>query len=614
MENSLQNVLNEIPIQLDTYINMEQPNETLPIYHGEFVITNGTEESLVNGSIEFTWFPNPCVKFNGTFSDGELMFFEMKNLILKINNENIGVVNLSEVSLGERGQCRGYVNRFIEGDSSIAVQEIMFCIPNLRGYIGDRVRHSENRQKISSNRIELIDRYFRIILDKFSDFTDRKKKLQNNGGYLLTYVGKVSKINGQPIRLKEIHEWHQQLQNFLFFINGLRASPLFYRGIHDGREIFTDYSFYNSDPYKFVHSWSNISENIDFNKLWKEYIRLWKNENNRDFLLTAVHWYVEANSNAGKVEGSIILIQTALELIYNWLIVENEKIIIGNEAEGVSAANKIRLLIFQLKISRCIPDSFEDLISVAKESDGPEIFVKIRNALVHGQETKRNELQKIPDRAKFQALQLGIWYVELALLYILKYKGRYNNRTDGKIWEGEGEIVPWANSKKFKIGPPSEFKETEIESFLDLLQTQAKVKNPSLDRIRNCKLIAIGYDWNTPISIGAIKPKTKSDFTENKANLLEEADKYEWEIGYFFTDPEFQGKGYSSQILKELLNKYGKGNLMATTEMRENNAMIYLLEKHGFLRKGNPWKSAISGKDLNLYLRNFENKTSKNQA
>ena len=46
MENSLQNVLNEIPIQLDTYINMEQPNETLPIYHGEFVITNGTEERL----------------------------------------------------------------------------------------------------------------------------------------------------------------------------------------------------------------------------------------------------------------------------------------------------------------------------------------------------------------------------------------------------------------------------------------------------------------------------------------------------------------------------------------------------------------------------------------
>ncbi|MNG96506.1 hypothetical protein D3C79_555750 [compost metagenome] len=481
----------------------------------------------------------------------------------------------------------------------------------MRGYYGERVRPSENSQMIFRNRIELIDKSYQIILDKCSDFTDRTKRLKNNGGYLFTYVGKIFKTNNQPITLNEIHKWQIQLQNFLFFLNGLRTSPLLYRGTHEGNSIFTDYTYYNSDPYKVVQSWSNTSDVIDFNKLWKEYGRLWKNENNRDFLLTAVHWYIEANSNAGKVEGSIILIQTALELIYNWLIVENEKIIIGNEAEGVSAANKIRLLIFQLKISKSIPNSFKELISVAKESDGPEIFVKIRNALVHGQETKRNELQKISDKAKFQALQLGIWYVELALLYILKYKGSYKNRTDGKVWEGKGEIVPWANSKKFKIGPPSEFKDTEIESFLDLLLVQNKVENPTLDRIRNCKLIAIGYDWDIPVSIGAIKPKTKSDFTASKANLIDEADKYDWEIGYFFTDPDYQGKRYSSYIFKELLKIYGRGNIMASTEIRENNTMIHILEKHGFLRKGNAWNSSISGNKLRLFLRNFEIKEDK---
>lgn len=608
MENSLQSTLNEIPVQLDCHINMQEPNETLPIYNGEYIISNGNEESLVNGSIEFTWFPNPCVKFSGTFFSGELMFFEMGNLTLKINNEKVGNVKLSEVIMGEEGQCRGYFNNFVEGDSSIAVQEIMFCIPNLRGYYGECIRNSENTQMIS-NRIKLVDSSYQIILDKFSDFTERKKRLENNGGYLFTYVGRISKTNNQPIRLNEIHKWHIKLQNFLFFLNGLRASPLLYRGTHEGNSIFTDYTFYNSDPYKFVQSWSNTSDGIDFNKLWKEYGRLWKNENNRDFLLTAVHWYVEANSNAGKVEGSIILIQTALELIYNWLIVESEKIIIGNEAEGVSAANKIRLLIFQLKISKSIPDSFKELISVAKDSDGPEIFVKIRNALVHGQETKRNELQKISNKAKFQALQLGIWYVELALLYILKYKGSYKNRTDGKVWKGEGDIVPWANSKKFKIGPPSEFKDTEIESFLDLLLIQNKVKNPTLDRIRNCKLIAIGYEWDIPVSIGAIKPKTKSDFTEKKANLIDEAYKYDWEIGYFFTDPDFRGKKYSSYIFKELLKIYGRGNIMASTEIREDNTMIYILEKHNFFRKGNAWNSSISDNELRLFLRNLESRS-----
>ncbi|MGB4568690.1 MAG: hypothetical protein WBH96_06955, partial [Dysgonamonadaceae bacterium] len=47
-------------------------------------------------------------------------------------------------------------------------------------------------------------------------------------------------------------------------------------------------------------------------------------------------WYVEANSNAGFSEGSIILAQTALELIYNWWIVENKKIILGKDSENIS--------------------------------------------------------------------------------------------------------------------------------------------------------------------------------------------------------------------------------------------------------------------------------------
>jgi len=77
-------------------------------------------------------------------------------------------------------------------------------------------------------------------------------------------------------------------------------------------------------------------------------------------------------------------------------------------------------------------------------NDGVEAFVQIRNAIVHSQEGKRKKLTKISDNTKYQALQLSLWYIELSLLYVLEFKGKYYNRCSGKLWAGDGEEeVPW---------------------------------------------------------------------------------------------------------------------------------------------------------------------------
>ena len=43
-----------------------------------------------------------------------------------------------------------------------------------------------------------------------------------------------------------------------------------------------------------------------------------KDTEDKNFLTSAIHWYVEANGNRGFSEGSIIMAQTALELLYNY--------------------------------------------------------------------------------------------------------------------------------------------------------------------------------------------------------------------------------------------------------------------------------------------------------
>lgn len=56
-------------------------------------------------------------------------------------------------------------------------------------------------------------------------------------------------------------------------------------------------------------------------------------------------------------------------------------------------------------------------------------------------------------------------------------------------------------------------------------------------------------------------------------------------------------------IAKLLIEEYGKENLMASTEVKANHAMVHLLEKSGFRLFGKPWKSAIHENYLGLFIK-----------
>ncbi len=140
--------------------------------------------------------------------------------------------------------------------------------------------------------------------------------------------------------------------------------------------------------------------------------------------------------------------QTALELIYNWLLIEKKGLLIGRDAENINAANKIRLLNSHLNITNKAPDSFEKLQefidSNAEIIDAPDAIVQIRNAIVHSQLEKRKKITELHHKTKYEALQLCLWYIEMSLLFILDYNGMYSNRCSREIFPNDREQnVPW---------------------------------------------------------------------------------------------------------------------------------------------------------------------------
>ena len=154
----------------------------------------------------------------------------------------------------------------------------------------------------------------------------------------------------------------------------------------------------------------------------------------------------------------------------------------------------------------------------------------------------------------------------------------------------------------YKIAPPSNFSDSEKGVFLNLLILQNKVTNPTLLKINRCSILGVCKINDEIVSIAAIKPKTNSDFDSEKAAIENMRTEFKLELGYCFTLIAHTGNGYSSSLVKYLIEEVEE-NLMASTELRADNVMSRILIKNGFSQFGNPWKSKIHGGSLGLFLK-----------
>jgi len=441
------------PVSVDMY----QANHPINIYEGEFILKNKQHEIKIVGKITFDWFPNAGVYFSGEPK------LDMKDLFEITKESNTFKVIVDGLDFGDAfirspnfgsfnndSPLKGTLsNQAILGDKSIAVKKIRFSIPNLREFHGLPVKSiSDNAFSTSMSRLRFEDDNYIITIDKTYDYKNRKESLEGKGGYIVLYAGELTCKKGS-LTHENTREVFHCLDTFLSFLNGRRTSALFIQGIHDDEIIWCDYTYYFVDPYKFVQSWPPRHSIVGLNNLWNSFKSIWQDPDDKNFLTSLIHWYVEANGHAGFSEGSIILAQTALELVYNWWIIEQKGMLLGKDTENISASNKIRLLLSQANIDFKVPIGFTNLQAFIdltdNVSDAPEAIVYIRNAIVHSQVEKRKKLSQIHFKAKYEALQLLIWYIEMSLLRILNFDSNYFNRCSNEIYASKAEMnVPWA--------------------------------------------------------------------------------------------------------------------------------------------------------------------------
>lgn len=438
---------------IESPIEMLEANSSIKIYEGEFMIKEGETEIIISGRIQYDWFPNSKANFSGEVLDEFTEIFKIidrqNSITVIIDDLEFGIGFITNTNFNTRISIKGTISQHaILGDKTIAVQKLRFSIPNMRDFHGLPVTKKTTENEFSGmNRLKLENDKYLISIDKCINYKTLRKELDEKGGYLILYAGELICKKG-AITHEDVKDILHCLNTFLTFMNGRRTSAIFIHGIYEDEIIWRDFTNYHTDVYKFAPSWPEVHSVNGLNELFQNFTKIWKDKDDKQFLTSAIHWYIEANNNSGFSEGSLIMAQTALELLYNWFIIENKKLIIGKDSENINASNKIRLLLSQLNINYLVPQKFSYLQQFIDDNiqiiDAPDAVVQIRNAIVHSQEEKRKKLSEIHFLAKHQALQLCIWYIEMSLLAILSYNGKYSNRCSSELYSSDTvEDVPW---------------------------------------------------------------------------------------------------------------------------------------------------------------------------
>jgi hypothetical protein len=352
----------------------------------------------------------------------------------------------------------------IEIGSSQDLRELLFHLPNFLGYAGEGVRN-ESGTHWRRARVVLEGGDWSVTLDAINAdrapaFTDAsapapppvdsfQTRLQASRGYGLTHVGRLRRLDGANFRGQDGSDFLDHLFYFFSFCRGAYVSPILLVGKDAaGNCVWEKWAARKISPWKEVGSWFSEFAAQELGQAFKGFVLRSVSPVWDEPLTLAIHWYVESNMCSGGIEGAIIMAQTAFELIAWTLLVEDRRTLGEDGFQKLPAVDKLRLILSFARVPLEVPPLLTELIRAAKGynwTDGPQVITEMRNALVHANPDKRKKVFGAGTKALFETWYLSLWYLELVLLSLMGYAGRYSNRLHREGWRGtEVETVPWA--------------------------------------------------------------------------------------------------------------------------------------------------------------------------
>ncbi|MGH7183620.1 MAG: hypothetical protein ACREJN_16815 [Nitrospiraceae bacterium] len=214
-------------------------------------------------------------------------------------------------------------------------------------------------------------------------------KIEDQSGNAITHVGELVKRDGSLFAISSTDSIFQQLYLWLSFCRGNWVAPMLSVGFDDsGQVVCKDWRQWNIRHCEHLPTWLNRDSSESLSQSFPGFIARLSDSIWAGPIRRVLAWYVECNRRKSGLEASIILCQTALELLGWASLAQDRKVLSQKGFQDLPAADKIRLLLANFEIPLVTPMNLTELRQLSKEynwSDGPECLVGIRNALVHPQ-------------------------------------------------------------------------------------------------------------------------------------------------------------------------------------------------------------------------------------
>lgn len=439
---------NRIPLaQVPIYIT-EQPNQTIHLYSGPMELHQANIVEQGQANVAFVWLPYPRVRFefNNDNISARLKLDDPRVLPTVMKLPALGIsVGTSIRSISPDHQTKQLriigqpLDDLIIGPGN-NLASVVFHLPNFHQYQGYGIRSTG---KVWGGRIKFEAAGWVVTIDSIDSDQSIEKSLETVGGYGITHVGRLERSDQSAFDADAASDVLDCLFYLFSFARGFWLPPLLHVGFDNNEnKVWERWCDWKSSPWQHVDSWFPEQGHNCLAAMFPGFIKKYQDPVWGDTCRLVIDWYVQSNTSI--TEQSLVLSQTALELLA-WVTLVEEGGNLGEDGfKKIRASDKLRLLLSQTAVSLAIPTSqnnLKDLLKNEKWQDGPQAITEIRNRLVHPKVTRQpitNPPKKTspikpknalgyPMSARYEAMQLGLWYIEQVLMHIFSYKGPYDS-------------------------------------------------------------------------------------------------------------------------------------------------------------------------------------------